>query len=86
MLRNPRGELSKLCAAVGVELTEAMLHWPAGRRDTDGIWAKHWYGRVEQTTGFEPPLSRDDPVPAERKELLKECEELYRTLYQHRLK
>jgi hypothetical protein len=86
VLRNPRGELSKLCATVGVELTEAMLHWPAGRRHTDGIWAKHWYGRVEQTTGFEPPLSRDDPVPEERKELLKECEELYRTLYQHRLK
>ncbi len=40
----------------------------------------------EQTTGFEPPLSRDDPVPEERKALLKECEELYRTLYQHRLK
>ncbi len=86
VLRNPRGELSKLCAAVGVELTEAMLHWPAGRRETDGIWAKHWYGRVEQTTGFEPPLFRDDPVPEERKELLKECEDLYRTLHQHRLK
>jgi len=86
VLRNPRGELSKLCAAAGVELTEAMLHWPAGRRETDGIWAKHWYGRVEQTTGFEPPLSRDDPVPEARKDLLKECEELYRTLYQHRLK
>ena len=86
VLGNPRFELSKLCAAVGVELTEAMLHWPPGRRDTDGIWAKHWYGRVEQTTGFEPPLSRDDPVPEDRKELLKECEELYRTLHQHRLK
>ena len=39
---------SELCvffvAAVGVEFDPAMLSWPPGLRETDGVWAKHWYG------------------------------------------
>ena len=37
-----------------------MLHWPAGRHPEDGVWAEHWYGRVEASTGFE---GEDDPEP-----------------------
>src|SRR5688572_28702495 len=39
----PQRVLSQLCAALGIEYTEAMLSWPAGRRATDGVWAPAWY-------------------------------------------
>ena len=55
ILSDPPGMLGKLCAALGIDFDPAMLSWPPGRRDTDGIWAPYWYGRVEQSTGFAPP-------------------------------
>lgn len=61
VLANPPGVLAKLCDVLGIAFTEAMLRWPAGRRDTDGAWAPAWYGAVEQSTCFAPPAG---PAPA----------------------
>ena len=55
VLRNPADVLSKLCAALGLSWSEEMLSWPAGRRETDGVWAPAWYDAVETSTGFGPP-------------------------------
>ncbi len=55
VLRDPAGVLAKLCAALGLAWTPDMLSWPAGRRDTDGVWAPAWYDAVETSTGFGPP-------------------------------
>ena len=41
-----------------------MLSWPPGPRDTDGVWAQHWYAGVEASTGFAPySPGSDDPLP-----------------------
>jgi hypothetical protein len=53
-LRDPEGYLRWLCDYVGVEFTDAMLHWPPGPRDSDGVWAPYWYHAVIASTGFEP--------------------------------
>jgi hypothetical protein len=37
-----------------------MLHWPAGARPEDGVWAAHWYGAVHQSTGF---AGAEEPLP-----------------------
>jgi hypothetical protein len=52
-LRNPEGYLRWLCEYIGVEFTDRMLHWPPGPRDSDGVWAPHWYSSVLSSTGFE---------------------------------
>ncbi|NIM02252.1 MAG: HAD family hydrolase, partial [Acidobacteria bacterium] len=44
---NPRAMLEILCGRLGLDFSERMLEWPAGRRATDGVWAKHWYDAVE---------------------------------------
>ena len=49
---NPKACLSALCAAWEIPFSEAMLAWPEGRRDSDGVWADWWYGQVWQSTGF----------------------------------
>lgn len=85
VLQNPRRLLGLLCGALDVEFTDAMLSWPSGTRDTDGIWAKHWYGAVLQSTSFQPYQRRDIPVPPHLAGLLERAEEIYRPLYEHRL-
>ena len=53
-LRDPDGYLRWLCDFAGLEFTERMLHWPAGPRESDGVWARYWYDAVLASTGFEP--------------------------------
>ena len=55
VLADPRGTLGRLCAALDIPFDQAMLAWPAGRRDSDGVWASAWYDAVEASTGFGPP-------------------------------
>ena len=62
VLTDPAGTLSALCEALDIPWTEAMLHWPAGRHPADGVWASHWYGRVEASTGFECEESAEMPA------------------------
>ena len=62
ILRDPPRVLAALCAALGIGWDRAMLAWEPGRRATDGVWAAHWYGAVEASTGFGPP--DDAPPPA----------------------
>lgn len=85
VLRDPQGILRRFCAAAGVPFSERMLSWPAGRRTTDGIWAKHWYDAVEKSTGFEPYTPRSRSVSPDLAPLLAECLPLYEALRAHRL-
>jgi Sulfotransferase domain len=52
LLRDPAGVLGSLCGALGIGFDPAMLHWPSGRRASDGVWAPAWYASVEASTGF----------------------------------
>ena len=62
---DPAGTLQRLCDALGLAYTDTMLHWPPGRRDTDGAWAPAWYAAVEQSTGFVAPApAQPKPLPA----------------------
>jgi hypothetical protein len=57
LLAAPEAVLRALCGALGVPFSDRMLRWPPGPRSTDGIWARHWYERVERSSGFEPPAT-----------------------------
>ena len=61
VLANPREALTALCKALDLPFTDQMLQWPAGRRDSDGVWGAVWYEAVERSTGFSAP--RDGPLP-----------------------
>jgi len=85
VLNDPRRLLGSLCEAIGLEFTPRMLSWPAGPRETDGVWARYWYDAVERSTGFKPYVPKPDRVPAELVDLHEECLEYYHKLYPHRL-
>jgi hypothetical protein len=93
LLQRPEPMLRALCDALGVPFSERMLSWPPGRRDTDGIWARHWYDRVEQSTGFEKPLPKEadtssaaPALPPAVAAIEARCRPLYEQLRAYRLR
>lgn len=89
LVADPAGILRALCRELGVPFSERMLWWPAGPRDTDGIWARHWYDRVERSTGFEPSPARAtdaDDLPGPLAAIEARCRPLYAYLRKHRLR
>ena len=86
VLQNPERLLRLLCGAVGVEFDPATLNWPPGLRETDGVWAKHWYGEVARSTSFQPYEQKKLKVPERFGEIHARCQECYERLAPHRLR
>jgi hypothetical protein len=85
VLKEPRRTLGLLCDALNVEFSDAMLAWPPGLRETDGIWAKYWYQEVAQSTAFQPYEPKSDLVPESLHAMLAQCVDCYDELYEYRL-
>jgi hypothetical protein len=86
VLGDPRGMLTKLCAALGVDFREEMLAWEPGPRAEDGVWAKYWYSEIDRSTGFKPYRTKPDEVPERLQPLLDECRKHYDYLAVHKLR
>ena len=85
MLMNPKAMLTRMCQRMDVEFSDQMLSWAPGPRDTDGIWARHWYAAVEKSTDFAPYTPKNEPVPRSMLGLLEQCNHVYQTMYDQRL-
>jgi hypothetical protein len=85
VLEHPERTLRILCDAIGVSFDVAMLSWPPGLRDSDGIWAKYWYDEVARSTSFQPYKSREGNVPDRLREIYERCQDCYDRLYKHRI-
>ena len=85
VLEDPRGMLSALCERLDLPFEAAMLSWPAGKRASDGVWASHWYGNVEKTTGFGEYRPNVAPLPEHLAAIYDECLARYETLFEHRI-
>jgi hypothetical protein len=85
ILRRPRRTLEALCAALGVPFDPAMLSWPPGPRDTDGVWARYWYDGVRTSTGFGPYRESDVELRPGLERLAAQCRPFYNELFEHRL-
>jgi Sulfotransferase domain len=85
VLQNPERILRLLCTDVAIEFDESMLSWPSGLRETDGVWARYWYGEVARSTSFQPYKPRKVIVPDRLHELHEQCREYYERLYEYRL-
>lgn len=87
-LQDPERVLRKLCERVGIAFTDRMLSWPAGPRDSDGVWAPHWYAAVEASTGFAPPEpdAPPPPLPARYEAMCAEAEAIYAEMLPYALR
>jgi hypothetical protein len=86
VLENPEGILRALCDRLGISFYDAMLAWPAGKRETDGAWADEWYAKVYQTTSFAAYRPKTDEIPESLVPVYERCQQLYQTLADHRIR
>lgn len=87
VLRDPAGVLQQLCDHMGLPFHEqAMLHWPSGRRDSDGVWATHWYHNVEQSTGFGEYTPTIPTLSGPQRELAEAMRPCYERLADQRIR
>ena len=86
VLANPKSVLGQLCQRADIPFSTAMLQWPKGGRDSDGIWAEHWYHSVEESTGFGAPNPATDKLQNPELEKLAELSlPAYERMAQYRL-
>lgn len=88
ILAFPGRALRALCEALDVPFTTAMLSWPPGPRDSDGVWAPYWYDSVRASTGFVPSAPSPEPafLPPELEPLAGQCQPYYEKLQKHKLR
>ena len=84
-LLDPEAMLRRLCARLDIDFDPAMLSWPAGPRDSDGVWGKYWYDSVWQSTGFAPYRERNYDLHAREAAIAAQARPYYERLYRQRL-
>jgi len=84
-LSDPEGHLRALCDRLDIPFRDQMLSWPAGPRESDGVWAPHWYQKVWETTGFGPPPGDPPALEGRAGTVAAACLPGYRQLYSRRL-
>ena len=84
-LGDPEGYLRWICDWLGIDFTPAMLSWPAGPRDSDGVWAPYWYDAVLASTGFEPRRPGDVELSPHDAAVAEACRPAYDALHARRL-
>lgn len=86
LLEKPQLILEKLCNKLEIPYDESMLAWPAGEKENDGIWAKHWYANVHKSTGFDQKKKQPITLPAKFESLYQQCLIPYNNLQKHALR
>ena len=85
-LLDPEGMLRAICARLDIDFDPAMLSWPAGRRDSDGVWGKYWYDSVWNSTGFAPYREKSHSLSDKDRTIAEQALPYYERLYRHRLR
>ena len=81
LLKNPENILNQWCKHLDIRFDKRMLQWEKGLYPTDGIWWKHWYNNVINTTKFEIFQNQYDNVPEEYQSIYDEALYYYKKLY-----
>ena len=84
-LRQPESHLRAWCDHLGIAFEGSMLSWPEGARDTDGVWARHWYDAVYQSTSFSLPGSGELCLDVHQQALADAMRPHYEYLFERRL-
>ena len=85
LLQSPAMVLGQLCDRLGLNFDPAMLSWPAGPKQEDGVWAPHWYESVHRSTGWAKWAPKDVRLNAGLASVLEEAMPLYERLLPYRV-
>ena len=82
-LHKPEDYLRAICDHFSISFYSEMLSWPKGPRDSDGVWAEHWYANVWQSTGFGPARESNTALNQTLTAILEEALPAYDSLRAH---
>jgi len=85
-LQDPESHLRWLCDWLGIAFTEAMLGWPPGPRESDGVWAPYWYDAVLASTGFTPYRPREVDLSPHDAAVAEACRPAYESLRDRKIR
>jgi len=85
VLKDPERILRLLCEKLGVSFMPAMLNWPKGCRASDGVWAKHWYKNVNNSSGFAPYSAKHLQLNDAQLSVVNQVQPFYEQLYKKRI-
>ena len=80
LLKNPHSVLEQLCRRLDIPFEEAMLAWPQGPKDYDGVWAPYWYANAHQSSCFAKYQASEQDLPEHLREVYERCLESYQVL------
>ncbi len=80
LLNDPEYVLTRLCQKLVIPFSHSMLSWKKGGRPEDGIWAKYWYQKLHESTGFKTYSKKTGSFPEKLVPLLEECKPYYEKL------
>lgn len=86
LLLDPPSVLAQLCERLHLPFDPCMLHWSAGPRAEDGVWAKYWYAAVHRSTGFQPFAEQETALPPALEELAARCRPFYEALLEEAIR
>lgn len=86
VLKDPKGQLSKLCEILNIRYFDHMTQWRAGKRHSDGVWASHWYASVEKSEGFSPYQQKRIELTESQHQVVEQVQASYDFLYQKRIR
>mgnify|MGYP002820860932 CR=1 FL=1 len=80
LLENPEIYIKKLCGNLNIEFSYKMLKWQKGNIKDFGIWYKHWYSSIINSSGFNKPDYEEYKIPDQYKDIYNKSLEIYNTM------
>jgi len=85
-LRAPEAHLRWWCDWLCIPFIDAMLRWPPGPRDSDGVWSPYWYDAVLASTGFDEWRPREVRLSVHDAAVAETCRAAYERLHARRVR
>ena len=87
LTNNPEKQLSLWCRKIDLAFDTSMLKWKIGNHPQDGIWWKHWYDNVINSTKFQKFSSSNNNIVDKKYKLIyDEALDYYKILFKLCLK
>lgn len=83
VLEAPEAILKALCKRLEISFQPSMLNWPEGKRDSDGVWASHWYHSVEKSSHFAPTSPKPIDLNKQQQLLADTLQPYYEEMQKH---
>ena len=83
LLENPELYLKKLCQNLNIDFSTKMLKWPKGKTNDFGIWYKHWYHDIINSTEFAITKNIIKDVPKNYEKIYMESLNIYDHMNQY---